>query len=406
MPRVRKSAASVIAVVAALVLCGSVLPASAVDPPVVDWFIRSGAEISDVALDAEGGAVVVGTEKQSGSSDGSSVIARYGLSGELIWRDSWSPEQGFVFGNGVAVAQSGVAVAVGMVACDGYEAVGMFARAFGPGGEHLWTVTTEGGWCLDAVASERATDVAIAHGLVVVVGHEIGCCGMALDDGWIRAYDVDGSELWRKDFEVPGIPRRTNDSLQGVAATAAGFVVTGSVNMKPGHDTATPVDSEIVLQSIDVSGTVGWTTVLRDRGVKDGDIGYGVAVRGERIVAVGAWNRSRRTADRGWVGRFGVDGSLRWMREWGRHTATYGVAIGPDGVAWTLGSASDPADDGTDMLMRAYDLSGLPLWQVRRDTIGLWSTGTAVAPDDTGAFVTGAAGYRRDSGRLWHYVSP
>jgi hypothetical protein len=392
-----------IAVVSAFAVVSAALPAGAVGPPAVDWFVKAGAMIDDVALDGAGGVVVVGLHKRF-ATEHSGVIARYGPSGDLIWSDPWTPDRGFVYGLGLAVAPDGTVVAVGGIECEGWEATGAFVRSYTAGGQLRWSVITEGGWCEDAVTREKATDVAIAHGVVVVVGYSFGCCGLALDDGWIRAYDLDGMELWRRDFEVPGIESRTLDSVQAVAATSDGFVLTGAVNVKPGHDTATPMDSEIVLQSIDVTGAVGWTTVLRDRGVKDSDTGSDVAVSDGRILVVGAGDRSRSSAERGWIARFASDGTLRWLERWGRHTSVNGVAIGPDDIIWTIGEASDRADEGTDMLLRAYDPRGEPLWSLRRDPTGRWAAGSAIAPDDVGAFVTGSAGWKRDGGRLWRYV--
>jgi hypothetical protein len=81
-------------------------------------------------------------------------------------------------------------------------------------------VISRGGWCRQAVRREKATDVAIAHGLVVVVGHTFECCGIADENGWIRAYDLRGERAWRTNFEVPGMPRGNNDALAGIAPRA------------------------------------------------------------------------------------------------------------------------------------------------------------------------------------------
>jgi hypothetical protein len=394
----------VAAIVSSLLLVSSAPPAVAADPPVVSWFARSGMRLEDVARDGSGGAVVAG--RQSWGADHSGVIARYGPDGDLIWSDTWAPVQGSVRANAVAVAPHGGVVAVGGIECDSYEAVGPFVRSYTAAGALRWSIAPKGDWCPAATGSEHATDVAIAHGLVLVVGHEFGCCGMALDDGWIRAYDFHGDKVWHRNFEVPGVTRRTNDLLSGVAPTSNGFVVTGSVNVKPGDDTATPVDSEIVVQTIDVTGEVGWTTVLRDRGVKDFDYGYDVAARGGSIVAVGSRDRgwSLPSPEHGWVARFAAsDGDLRWLHRWGRETSTNGVAIATDGVIWTVGEGSDRDGPGTDLLMRTYDPRGRLLWRLHRGTVGRWGTGTAVAPEDDGAFVSGSASGKRDGGRLWRF---
>lgn len=391
-----------IAIVSSFFLVVAAVPAVAAEPPTVAWFVKAGRLLEDVAGDGSGGAVTVGWRLRPSEPRG--VIARYGPGGELVWSDPWAPVQGYVRGNAVAVAPSGDVVAVGRVECEHYEAVGAFVRSYTRSGALRWSIAPRGDWCPAARGSEHATDVAIGHGLVVVVGHEFGCCGMVLDDGWIRAYDLDGKKVWHRNFEVPGIVRSTNDLLSGVASTADGFVVVGSVNLEPGHD-PTPIDRDIVVQTIDVGGDVGWTTVLRDRGVKDFDDAYDVAARGGNIVAVGSRDRPCcPEADHGWVARFaGTDGDLRWLRRWERRTSVKGVAIATDGVIWTVGEGPGRDGRGTRMLMRTYDPRGGLLWRLRRETVGRWGTGTAVVPDEVGAFVSGSSGKRDGGGRLWRY---
>lgn len=390
----------------AMALVATVVPAHAAEPPTVDWFAVAGARVEDVALDGAGGAAIVGMHKEFGT-ERSGVIQRYGPNGELLWGDEWTPKLGFVYGLGVAVAPNGTVVAVGGIECEGYEATGAFVRAYTPGGTLKWSVVTKGGWCRDAVQREKATGVAVGHGLVVVVGYAFACCGLAEDDGWIRAYDLDGTLTWRRNFEVPGIAKGHNDTLEGIATTPDGFVVTGSVATDPGHDTATPYDTEIVLQSLDVSGAVLWSTVLRDHGIKDWDQGTDVAVRGGRIIAVGKEDRgwSRPSPERGWIARFTADGDLGWMHRWDADTAANGVSIGPDGTVWVVGEEPKTPAGGSAIRIRAYDPEGTRLWSLRRNPDGRWASATAVAADDLGAFVAGSSGWVRDGGRLWRYVN-
>src|SRR5512134_2418418 len=214
-------------VVAAFALAAGVLaPVSAAEPPTVDWSVSVGAVINDVAADGSGGAVVVG-QYAPFATEHAGVIARYGPGGHLLWRDRWTPRRGFVYGLGVAVHRDGTVVAVGGIECDGWEATGAFVRGYTAGGHLRWSVISRGGWCKQAVRREKATDVAIAHGLVVVVGHTFECCGIADENGWIRAYDMQGERAWRTNFEVPGMPRGNKDALAGIAPTRGGFVVTG-----------------------------------------------------------------------------------------------------------------------------------------------------------------------------------
>jgi hypothetical protein len=212
---------------------------------------------------------------------------------------------------------------------------------------------------------------------------------------------MDGRPLWSRNFEVPGFAVANNDTLEGVAATSDGFVVTGSVS-EPGHDTGTPFDTEIALQALDTTGAVLWSRVEHDRGVKDFESGIDVAVNDHGyIYAVGRKDRgwSQRSAEHGWVARYSSDGRFRWMNLWEAETAANGVAIGTHGIVWVAGEERESSSGGTAMRLRAYMAVGVELWSIRRDPDGHWASATSVVADDLGAFVAGAVGYVRDGGR-------
>ena len=392
---------AVMVVVAFALAAGVLAPVSAAEPPTVDWSVSVGAVINDVAADGSGGAVVVG-QYAPFATEHAGVIARYGPGGHLLWRDRWTPRRGFVYGLGVAVHRDGTVVAVGGIECDGWEATGAFVRGYTAGGHLRWSVISRGGWCKQAVRREKATDVAIAHGLVVVVGHTFECCGIADENGWIRAYDMQGERAWRTNFEVPGMPRGNNDALAGIAPTRGGFVVTGYASPNLDHDTATWSDTEIVVAAVDVGGDLRWVTALRDEGVKDYEGGNDVSVRRGRIVVAGSIAPWATRRPRGWVAGFSRGGEVRWADRWEPRTSAHGVSVAPDGSVWVVGDG-EVVGDGSMLLMRSYDRRGRQLWSLSRDP-ATYSNGSAVAADDVGAFVAGVEDSGRSSGRLWRYV--
>lgn len=78
------------------------------------------------------------------------------------------------------------------------------------------------------------------------------------------------------------------------------------------------------------------------------------------------------------------------------------MSVAADGSVWVVGEG-EVVGDGSMLLMRSYDRRGRQLWSLSRDP-ATYSSGSAVAADDVGAFVAGVGDSGRSSGRLWRYV--
>lgn len=244
--------------------------------------------------------------------------------------------------------------------------------------------------------------MAVGADMVVIGGRDFGCCGDAADEGWVRAYTLDGEPLWIHDVEGPGALSGNHDGVGDVALGTRGRVyLTGWVESRPRGSTDTPVDLEILVQKLSHDGQEVWTRVRRDDRGRDADRGVSIAVnRGELVVAAypaGGWLLGR--GDRVghvWLGRFTFDGRLRWSRTWGiearRAAQPEAVTIGSDGTIYVVGAQRDPGDDGIDAFTRAYSPSGRLRW---RRPLGshplLWATGV----DEAGSTLA-VSGYRID----------
>jgi hypothetical protein len=260
--------------------------------------------------------------------------------------------------------------------------------------------------CRKLKATERAEEVAVGSGLVVVAGQEHGCCGMAMDDAWVRTYSYGGRLLWSRDIEAPAIAG-TNDGAGDVAIGGLGRIYfAGHVEMQPNTDTATLVDHEILIQKLAPDGALIWTRVLRDRGGRDRDRATGVAVRADRLVVTAHVDADRRNASAGhaWLGRFTFGGTLVWKRTWGRspgfHDLPTGVSLGPSLGIVVVGERGDR------MFVRRLSRSGSPVWTtvLRGPLAGIVAGDVVDTP--TGPIATGSSWSRwgeRGRGIVWRW---
>jgi len=289
-----------------------------------------------------------------------------------------------------------------------WEGGGFVVLKYGPQGGLRWVRKSPGGFCDQA---EQATGVAVRGDLVVVVGHAYGCCSMALDDGWIRAFRSDGRLRWIRDFEAPGITG-TNDRALGVAVSGLSRIyVVGNVEMSPRDDGTVIVDHEAVLQKLSSSGGVIWTRVVHDEGVKDFDRFSAISVRGERVMVTGGlegWAPYTDEPDygpRAWLGRYSFGGDLLWSRSWGsdwRVADPSGVSVAPSG-ATVVADTTQYRYKGSDIGLRVYGATGVLRWSrwLRGPERELQASDVAVAQG--GMYVSGWASPASLGARLWRW---
>ena len=389
--------------VLALLLVASLIDATAA-APVVRWSRAAGTDLSAVAAVPGGGAVVTGARSTKGSLERPALLVRrYGPDGSVLWSRSWRTSKIQPTGNDVAIGADGSVYVAGLAGCVGFENAGFFVRKYGPQGRLRWTRLSPGGPCRDA---ETATGVAVRGGLVVVVGHRFGCCDVAADDGWIRAYRPRGTLRWMTDFEAPGY-RDTNDAAMGVAIGGLGRIyVVGEVETAPRDDTTQMVDHEAVVQKLTSTGTVIWTRVMHDRGIKDNDVATSISVRGDRVMMLALLNwrgGSGPWGGPGWLGRFTFGGNLVWSR-WLRGRFPAAVAVTASGRTLVTGTVHRRlASRGSDLFLRRYATRGSLDWEALIDRGSRYVRGSDVADTRGGAYVSGNAGSTEPTGRLWKW---
>jgi hypothetical protein len=396
-----------IAILVATVVLGVVPQASAVR---VSWTRKVGNWAHAVA-GAPDGSVYVAAQRRISISVGA-LLQKYAPGGALEWSRRWLPNPGFACTRGevITVAPNGTVIWGGELfgQCEG---AGWFLEWRAPGGRLLHRYKTPDWQC---GVAEQIWDIAATGDQVIVAGFSHGCCGDSFEDGWIRAFGMNGRPTWETDIEPPaGTPLVWFDSATGLALGGLGniFVSGWAATERIGpEETAkgTPI-----LVKVTSGGGVLWSRRAPVR-VFQYLSPISVAARGDRVVmsaavaGKGLWWRTNPTS--GWLGAFDLGGGFLWGTRWQnepKHGAQPGgVALGPDGSAWVIGTQRNLHDHDFDLFLRRYGHSGglQDRFTVDADR-DLSGTGVVVVGDRVVA--TGGFGspFGAHGGRLWRLAA-
>ena len=357
------------AAVALATAVGLALPSTAGSASQEDWQRRIAFRADGVAVDDQGNVYVAARTAYRGKRHSVAILAAYGPSGGLRWTRRWRPARAWTSGVDVAVGPDGSAYLAGGVGVEGFEGGAWFLARYTSGGRLLWRRATPGWRDLRATG---VTSVAIGAGMVVIGGYGFGCCSEANDEGFVRAYTLDGDLLWHHEVQGPGRLADHHDGVGDVAVGAKGSVfLTGWVETRPRGDVTERTDVEVLVQKLSAGGAEIWTRVLWDHNGRDDDHGVGIAARGNTLVVAafptGHWVEwPGKDVGHAWLGRLTFDGRVRWSRTWGTRprdaAQPESVSIGDDGTIYVVGANRDPDETGIDAFARAYSPSGRLLW--------------------------------------------
>lgn len=383
---------------AAVVMPAGATLAAADSPPGVAWTDQFGSPGEDwgrgLAVDGSGVYVVGHTggalpgQSSFGGSD--AWIRRYDLDGSEVWtRQFGSP--GEDWGRAVAVDGSGVYVTgntdgalAGQTNAGSFDA---WIRKYDLDGNEVWTRqfgTTGGEW---------SHGVAVNGGGVYLIGHTEGAfpgrANAGGTDVWVRRYDLDGNEQWTDQFGTSGI-----EGGFGVAVGTDGVYLTGHTRGAfPGHGNAGETD--VWVRRYDFDGTEQWTDQF---GTTDVDWSFGVAAGASGVYLAGhAYHAGTYSYDV-WVRSYDPDGNERWTREFDAAgdpiSYDYGQAVAVDGSgAYVTGHTQGWLPDqtsagGFDVWVRKYDSDGNEQWTRQFGTTGD-DEGFGVAVSASGTYLAG-----------------
>lgn len=394
---------SLLLAIVVIVLPGVPVSAAA-SAPTVTWSESIAQGLAATAVDDAGNVYSTGFRVPKGSYEPFMVLYKFDPDGNLLWKDSYKPRGGIARGVDLALGPGDDVFLAGFVASNHLEGGGWFLRRYTSDGSLTWKRETPGWRKGTAVGIDS---IAVADGMLVVAGNDFSCCGDVANDGWVRAYDLDGKRLWTSPFEASS-PTGTNDGTGGIAiGRSGGIYAAGWIATGPEPSDTERADHEIMVQRLHASGGVVWTRVLVHRGGKNRDAATGISVRGSQVMVAaesgGSWTRSKPA--HAWLARLATDGSLMWRRIWGterdRAAQPTAVSVGPSGLVLVVGTQRDPSARGTDAFVRAYSSSGGLRWRSALEEHQPFMAGTDVAAVAGGAALTGSTSDEVGTGWLW-----
>ena len=320
-----------------------------------------------------------------GGIDG--FLRKYDLDGNEIWTRQFgsAPGSSFDWITGVAVNASGVylsgytsGILPGQTSAAGSNDA--FVRKYDLDGTELWThqFGTAG---LDR-ASHVALDTTGAYVVGQVRGALPGQTAVSSEDGFIRKYDPDGSELWTHQFGAGGT---TRSSAQAVAADGTGVYVGGGI-----HRSA-------FFRKYDVDGNEVWTRNFGPTftGINAISMDPSSVYVAGRTAGTLPGEVNEGGAD-SFVRKYDLDGNATWTRQFGTDVEDHasGIAVDSAGVyvsGWTdglmpgaTGSVDDPHLRYRDAFVRKYDVAGNAVWTRQFGSTGAPARDTAASIDGDG----------------------
>jgi hypothetical protein len=396
----------------------------------------SGDQVLDVATDAAGNIVVVGSFRSTANFGGTNLVspggmdmfvAKYSASGAHLWSKR-------VGSSGDDVAQTVAIDGTGAIVVGGYFASASidfgggghsnaltgvwdgFVAKYSSTGQYLWS-TTFGGVNQD---SAEGLDVDSSGNVVVTglfKGTGIDFAGRLLSSTWggpdtfiVKLSGVDGSGIWAKNVACGGPDLGSSvaiDDQDGIFVAGQFF---GTANFGGGALTTAGMN-DVYLAKYSSSGGFVWAKRF---GAANDDLGASVAVDGGGNVAItGVFygsvsfgggtltNPSNVTSDV-FVAKFTGNGAHIWSRAFGDDYADYGVAIGADAEGNVLvtgtfngtvsfgGSALTSASTSTsDIFVAEYSATGAHRFSARYGSPGS-EAASGVAYGPNGGVVAGA----------------
>ncbi len=343
------------------------------------WLRRPGGvgrdTARDVAIDANGNALVTGFFRDTGTFGGATAdsaghrdmfVAKYDPAGQLVWlrraggplidegRGVAADGTGNVFVTGGFEGQAGFADDLTVTADDGGQA---FVAKYDSGGTPLWVRQVGGNkraWG-NTVATDSAGNVVIGGAFAekATVGDATLASAGDLDI-FLAKYDPDGNPIWARSG---GGPNR--DMAYSVTVDLADNVLVAGKFHRMANFDAVQLNSvggkDAFLAKYAPDGTLVWAVSIGSRG---DDAAHGVTTDDSGNVLLTGTFRDRMTVggttltaaggDDIFVAVFGANGTPLWARSFGGPDDDNGFGIAADGRggAYVTGSFTKSADFG------------------------------------------------------------
>jgi len=270
----------------------------------------------------------------------------------------------------------------------GNGAIDAFVRKYDVNGIEQWTRQ------FGTSGDEDVVDIAVDSSSVYVVGSTTGALPSQTTSGgydaFIRKYDVNGNELWTRQFGTSG-----NDIGSAIGILSSEVYVTGRTDGTFSGQTSSGNDDIFVLK-YDSSGNVVWTRQLGTAGF-DEVVGLEADSSGIYLAGGtdGAFSGYTNQGDfDAFVRKYDTSGNEVWTRQFGTSSyddafevSIFGSAV--YAVGMTSGTLpSQVSAGGDDAFIRKYDVSGNELW-TRQFGTSQSDSAFGISAVVTGVYITG-----------------
>ena len=294
--------------------------------------------------------------------------------------------------DGMALDAGGVYVAgvtpgalPGQISAGGSD---VFLRKYDLDGNEQWTRQ------FGTTSEDRGLGAVVDTSGVYLTGYTYGAlpgyANAGSRDVFVRKYDLDGNELWTRQFGTTG-----EDIGIEVAVDTGGLYLTGgTMGALPGQSSAGEWD--VFVRKYDLSGNEQWT---RQFGSISEDWGPGVAVDTGGLYVTGYTagalpGQSSAGGLDAWVRRYDLDGNEQWTRQFGTTSDDSSAEVVVDAVEAylvgdTMGTLPGQSSAGSgDVFLRKYDLDGNEQW-TRQFGTSSHDSAQDMTMDTSGVYLTG-----------------
>jgi hypothetical protein len=208
-----------------------------------------------------------------------------------------------------------------------------------------FTAAGRSGWgrSLGTTSVDRATAIAVNASGVYVAGTTQGvlpgqtAAGDA--DGFLRKYDLDGTEVWTHQFGT-----RESDEILSMAIDASGLYLAGMTTGTLGGQTSAG-SADAFVRKYDFGGRVVWT---RQFGTARYDDALGIAVSAQGVYVagntMGAWPGHMNAGDYDvFVRKYDMNGGVAWTQQFGSSAHEELLSVDVDTTAVYAAGVTDGA---------------------------------------------------------------
>jgi uncharacterized protein (TIGR03437 family) len=271
----------------------------------------------------------------------------------------------------------------------------IFLRKYDPSGNLIWSRRVDS---VGTPQNDSALSVAVSGGAVYIAGYTHGTLPGQLPQGgydaFVSKYDLNGAQQWTRQFGTKGI-----DIAVGVAANSSGIFVLGETDGALPGQSYSGGGYDIFLRKYDVNGGELWTkefgtAALEFAGGVAAD-SSGVYITGATAGALpGQANTSGYDA---FVRKYDSSGAELWTRQFSASSDVLGYGVAVNGaslyvtgnVVGLLAGQIGAGGFNEDTFVRKYDTSGNLVWTRQFGTPNR-DTAAAITAIASGIYVAGA----------------